>query len=137
LTVTATAPAPATVLAPAVATVTAPSFNCNNPGEGFNLAFGGRFYRLISDRTYDQSKTHCEAVGSQLAEIYSQEEYDETRKLELGGLRLEEAINVFCFALDFVWDNTPTYFIGYKTHNKINKLKGDQIGIIPRCRAWF
>jgi hypothetical protein len=37
----------------------------------------------------------------------------------------------------FFWDNTSTYFIGYKTHNKINQLKGDRIGIIPRCRAWF
>jgi hypothetical protein len=34
-------------------------------------------------------------------------------------------------------DNSSTYFIGYKTHNKINQLKGDQICVILRCRAWF
>jgi hypothetical protein len=37
----------------------------------------------------------------------------------------------------FFWDNTSTYFIGYKTQNKTNQLKGDRIGVIPRCRAWF
>jgi hypothetical protein len=35
------------------------------------------------------------------------------------------------------WDNTSTYFFGYKIHNKINQLKGDRIGVIPRCRAWL
>jgi hypothetical protein len=47
-------------------------------------------------------------------------------------------LNFFLFSIEVLFgDNTLTYFIGYKTHNKINQLKGDQIGVIPRCRACF
>jgi hypothetical protein len=36
-------------------------------------------------------------------------------------------VKSFSFLSGFFWDNTSTYFIGYKTHNKINQLKGDRV----------